>query len=105
MEENQPKIKIDDPISRIDAKFDLYIKFVIGILVVAVLTMIFMLGGILLEAWHFNTTTYKEYSKKIESVETTQKTNETLLKQIQELSEQSKEDREIIKGLLIQIKR
>lgn len=100
MEENQLKIKIDDPISRIDAKFDLYIKFVIGVLVVAVLTMIFMLGGILLDSLHFNSAVYKEYSQKTESVESLQKANEVLLKQIQDLSEQSKEDRKTIIRLL-----
>lgn len=101
MEENQPKIKIDDPISRIDAKFDLYIKFVIGVLVVAVLTMIFMVGGILLDALHFNSAVYKEYSQKTELVEDNQKISKELLDQNQKnqqlILQQQKQILELLK--------
>jgi len=62
----QPKIQVYDPVSDINKKFDFYIKIVIGILLVAVLTMIFMVSGLLLDAFHFNSATYKEYSDKLE---------------------------------------
>jgi len=100
MANDKPRIKIDDPISAIDAKFDLYIKFVVGVLIIAIITMIFMVATLIIDSFHFNSATYKEYSEKTASVETTQKTNEVLLIQIQDLLEQSKQDREIIKGLL-----
>lgn len=73
---------------------------VVVVLVVAVITMLFMVAGFLLDAWHFNSATYKECSEKTASVETTQKANEVLLKQIQDLLEQSKQDRETVKQLL-----
>jgi hypothetical protein len=99
----KPKYNIFDPVADIANKFDFYIKIVIGILVVGFISMLLMVGGILLDAWHFNSATYKEYSQKTESVETTQNTNEVLLKQIKDLAEQNKQDREIIKQLLNQI--
>ena len=88
MANEKPKIKIFDAATDIAAKFDYYIKIVVGILVVAVLTMLFMVGGILLDAWHFNSAVYKEYSEKINTLDTLQKSNESLLesnKQNQEL--------------------
>ena len=96
-EKNQkPKIEIYDATTDIANKFDFYIKIVIGILVVGFISMLLMVGGIILDAWHFNSATYKEYSKKVESVETTQKTNETLLQQIKDLAEQNKKNQELI---------
>lgn len=89
MANEKPKIKIFDPAADIAAKFDYYIKIVVGILVVAVLTMLFMVGGMLLDAWHFNSAVYKEYSEKINALETVQKNNEMLL-------EQNKQNQELI---------
>lgn len=103
MSNEKLKIKIFDPKEDIAEKFDFYIKIVIAILVVSMLTMLFMVSGLLLDAWHFNSATYTEYSQKTESVETTQSANEVLLKQIQDLAEQNKQDRETIKRLLNQI--
>lgn len=89
MANEKPKIKIFDPAADITAKFDYYIKIVIGILVVAVLTMLFMLGGILLDAWHFNSAVYKEYSEKMDILDTLQTSNERFL-------EETKQNQEII---------
>ncbi|MFA5933727.1 MAG: hypothetical protein WC795_00675 [Candidatus Paceibacterota bacterium] len=85
----KPKYKIFDPVADIASKFDFYIKIVIGVLVVGFISMLLMVGGIILDAWHFNSATYREYSKKTESVETMQKIN-------QELLEQNKRNQEII---------
>lgn len=98
MAKERPKIEIFDPAADIAAKFDYYIKIVVGILVIAVLTMLFMLGGILLDAWHFNSAVYKEYSEKIDTLDTLQKTNEGLL-------EVSKQNQEIIIQQQAQIKK
>jgi len=73
---------------------------VIVVLAVAVVTMLFMVAGFLLDAWHFNAAVYKEYSEKTASVETTQKINEVLLEQVRDLLEQNKQYREVITRLL-----
>lgn len=75
----EPKFGVFDPVGAINEKFDFYIKIVVGVLIVAMLTMLFMVGGLLLDAWHFNSTVYKEYSEKINTLNDIQKTNEELL--------------------------
>ncbi len=94
----EPRIGIFDPVGEINKKFDLYIKFVVGILLVAVLTMLFMVGGMLLDAWHFNSAIYKEYSEKIDTLDNIQKTNEELLIQ-------NKQNQEIITQYQKEIKK
>lgn len=74
---------------------------VVLVLFVAVLTMLFMVGGLLLEVWRFNSTVYKEYSEKIESLQSMQKSNEMLLEQNKQnqqiIIEQQKQIQEILK--------
>lgn len=65
-----------------------------------VVILLVMVATLLIDSFHINSSTYKEYSEKIDSLETTQKINEALLKQIQDLSEQNKQNTEIIKQLL-----
>jgi len=82
MDQEKLKYEVFDPVGEISKKFDLYIKFVVGILFVAVVTMLLMVGSLLLEAFHFNSATYKEYSERVQSVEQMQKSNDILLEQI-----------------------
>ena len=102
MPSEKPKINIYDPVADIAAKFDYYIKIVVGILLVAVLTMLFMVGGLLLDAWHFNSAVYKEYSSKIELLQSIQKSNEMLLEQNQQnqelIIEQQRQTQELLKN-------
>ena len=65
-----------------------------------VLILLVMIATLVIDSFHINSATYKEYSEKTESVETTQKTNEALLKQVQDLSEQNKQELEMIRQLL-----
>lgn len=58
---------------------------------------------LVIDSFHVNNATYKEYSQKTASVEITQKTNEVSLKQIQDLSEQNKKNLEMIIELQKQI--
>jgi hypothetical protein len=55
-----------------------------------------MVATLVIDSFHINSATYKEYSQKTESVETTQKINEAILKQIQVLSEQNKQNQDLI---------
>jgi hypothetical protein len=96
----KPKYKIFDPVADIASKFDFYIKIVIGVLVVGFISMLLMVGGIVLDAWHFNSATYKEYSKKIESVETTQKINQELLDQNKKNQQLILDQQKVIEQLL-----
>ncbi len=92
------KIGIFDPVGEINNKFDLYIKFVVGVLLVAVITMIFMVSTLILDAFHFNSATYKEYSEKIDALDILQKSNQSLF-------EANKQNQEIIIQQQMQIKK
>lgn len=96
----KPQITFFDPQGAIAEKFDFYIKFVVGILCVAVVTMLLMVGGLLLDAWHFNSATYKEYSEKITTLEFLQKTNKELFDENKQNQKLILEQQEQIKLLL-----
>lgn len=77
MPKERPEISIFDPKGDIASKFDFYIKIVIGILIVAMINMLLMVGGIVFQAWHFNSAVYKEYSEKINTLDIVQQSNKT----------------------------
>lgn len=109
MEKENPKIEIPkagsrpfiklppDPNEWLKDRYDFQTKIIIGIFAVALLTLIFMTATMLLDAWHFNSAVYEEYSEKIDTLESIQKNNEMLL-------EQNKQNQEIIIELQTQIK-
>ncbi len=77
-----------DPNEWLRDRYDFQTKIIIGIFAVALLTMIFMAATMLLDAWHFNSAVYKEYSEKTDTLETIQKSNQLLFdsnKQNQEI--------------------
>ncbi len=100
MRKQEPQIKFSDPIEEIHKKLDKFFWVLFSVGFIFVITLVVMVATLLIDSFHINSATYKEYSQKTESVEMTQKTNEELLTQIKELSEQVKEDRVIIKQLL-----
>jgi hypothetical protein len=44
---------------------------------------------LVVDSFHINSATYKEYSQKTEAIEVIQKSNEVLLKQVVDLTEQN----------------
>ena len=65
--------KLQEAIKKIE-KMDYTLLAVVIILLVMVATLV-------IDSFHFNSTTYKEYSEKTEAVEITQKINQQLLEQ------------------------
>lgn len=53
-------------------------NIIIGIFSIAIITMLCMVGGLLIDGFHFNSATYREYSEKIESLDVLQATNQNL---------------------------
>ncbi|KKS54983.1 MAG: hypothetical protein UV20_C0028G0006 [Candidatus Magasanikbacteria bacterium GW2011_GWA2_42_32] len=80
----------------IDEKFNAVNVLLFGVVII----LLVMVATLLIDSFHINSVTYKEYSERTALVENTQKINETLLKKIQDLSEQNKQDRETIRQLL-----
>ena len=97
MKKQELQIKFpEDPIETIHKKLDKFFWVLFSVGFVFVITLLVMVITLLVDSFHFNSATYKEYSQKTESIEMTQKTNEDLLKQIQALSEQNKQNQEFI---------
>ena len=104
-ENGEVQIKIPDTggslsIEEVKKDADSKFKDINYILLSVVIILLVMVATLVIDSFHFNSATYKEYSQKTESVEMTQKNNEVLLKQIQDLSEQNKQELEVIKQLL-----
>lgn len=85
----EPIIEIFDPVREIHNKFDLYIKFVVGILFVSMLIMLFMTATLIIDSFHFNSAVYKEYSSKYNA-------NNMLLEENKNMAETIKQNQEII---------
>ncbi|MCX6719763.1 MAG: hypothetical protein NTV36_01475 [Candidatus Staskawiczbacteria bacterium] len=100
MKNEKLQVKFFDPQADIAAKFDFYIKIVVGVLLIAMLTMLLMVGGLLLDAWHFNSAIYREYSEKNQSLEQAQKINDLLLSQTDSQQKQITELKNQIVNLL-----
>lgn len=82
MNKQKPDIQFPpDPLETINKKLDkfFYVLFSVGF--VFVVTLIVMTITLLIDSFHFNSTTYKEYSQKTELTNTTQKINQELLNQ------------------------
>ena len=68
----------------------------VGVVIVCFLGFV----QLIIDSFHINSATYREYSQKADSVDVAQKTNEELLKQLQDLSVQNNKELETIKQLL-----
>lgn len=68
---------------------DAKIKEVNFVLLGVILVLLVMVATLIIDSFHINSATYKEYSQKTESVEQTQKINKELL-------EQNKKNQELI---------
>ena len=94
------KIKFPDPYEELKGKYDFQTKIIISVFVIAFLTMVFMVAGILLDAWHFNSAVYKEYSNKTKTLESFQENNKLLLEENKKNQELILEQQKQIQNLL-----
>jgi len=101
MIEEKPTIKIpetgggitpEDIKKEADSKF----KDVNYILLSVVVILLVMVATLIIDSFHINSVTYKEYSEKTKDTEVIQKTNEVLLKQLQDLSKQNEDNQKLI---------
>lgn len=83
-EKAQPLFKLPIDYSDLLKKFEFQTNIVIGVFIIALATMIFMAATLMVDAWHFNSAVYKEYSEKIDTLDQLQATNKYLQIQIQQ---------------------
>lgn len=56
----QPEVEIYDPVQGINQKFDLYIKIVVGVLMIGFAALLATVAGMVIDSWRFNSSIYKE---------------------------------------------
>ncbi|MEE8131922.1 MAG: hypothetical protein V3T98_02660 [Candidatus Paceibacterota bacterium] len=89
MNKDNLQIEFSEPIKELHKKLDRFFWILLSVGVVFVITLLIMVATLIIDSFHINSATYKEYSQKTESVEMTQKIN-------QELLEQNKKNQELI---------
>lgn len=60
MAAKEPRIKITDPIEEFSKRFDRLFYLVIGAMLIGFISLLFMVAGIVIETWRFNSAIYKE---------------------------------------------
>lgn len=91
-----PSIRFLDPVEELVKRYDRQTYLIIAIFAVAMITMILMVSTIIIDSFHFNAATYREYSQKTDSYNQlleANKTNQNLI------IENNKQMIEILKDL------
>jgi len=88
-----PSIKFQDPVEELLKRYDRQTNIIIAVFVVALATMLAMTATLVIDSFHFNSVTYKEYSDKTQTQSLLLETN----RQNQEVIKQNQEE---IKKLL-----
>lgn len=60
MTNQKPKVEISDPIEEFMKRFDRLFYLVIGAMLIGFISLLFMVAGIVIETWRFNSSVYKE---------------------------------------------
>lgn len=84
------QIKVYDPTSEINKNFDFYIKIVVGVLIVAVATMLLTVVGMVIETWRFNSTVYKEfesYNKQEKLLDNTLQLQDKIIQKLEKIDQ------------------
>lgn len=70
--ESGPSIKFADPkseLSEVLKRYDKQTNLILGIFLIAFITMVIMVGTLVVDSLHINSATYKEYTQRIEERE------------------------------------
>ena len=95
MAKEEPKIKIPDPLEELNKRFDRFFYLVIGAMLIGFISLLFMVAGIVIETWRFNSSVYKESRQLKIQEENIKNTVEQQKMMINELQNIKKELNEI----------
>ena len=79
MKKQELQIQFPDPIEEIHKKLDRFFWVLFSVGFVFVVTLIVMTITLLVDSFHFNSATYKEYSEKTASVEIMRKNKRSFI--------------------------
>lgn len=95
MAKEEPKIKIPDPLEELNKRFDKFFYLVVGAMLIGFISLLFMVAGIVIETWRFNSSVYKESQQLRIQEENIKNTIEQQKMMINELQNIKKELNEI----------
>lgn len=87
----EPKIIFLEPSAELIKRYDRQTTLIIGVLTVALLTMVIMTGTLILDSFHFNSAAYQEYSTRFETNQVLLETNKTYQEQVLKTLEEFKQ--------------
>ena len=91
---NEPKIDIDDPLEKVKKRFDLLLYLVVGAMLIGFISLLFMVAGMVIETWRFNSAVYKESEQlktQEENIENTIEQQGLMLNELQEIKKKLNE--------------
>ncbi|MAG11840.1 MAG: hypothetical protein CMI52_03465 [Parcubacteria group bacterium] len=81
MSNEEVQIEVADPIKAISKKLDKFFYTLVAVGLVFVTTLVIMVATLVVDSFHFNSVTYKEYSTKLDATENSNQTIQQLLNQ------------------------
>ncbi len=88
MAKEEPKIKIPDPVEELNKRFDRFFYLVVGAMLIGFISLLFMVAGIVIETWRFNSTFYKESQQlklQEENIKNTVEQQKLMLESLQKI--------------------
>lgn len=91
MKQEQVKLKVSEP--ELIERYDKQTNIIIGIFVVTTLVLIVMVATLIIDCFHFNSVSYREYSSGV-------KIQNELIEENQKIMEINRKNQELIQELL-----
>ena len=96
MAKEEPKIKIPDLVEEFSKRFDRLFYLIIGAMLIGFISLLFMVAGIVIETWRFNSSVYKESEQlklQEESIKNTVEQQKLMLESLQKIENNCKKSR------------
>ena len=95
-EKSNDKTKIDfyDPLEKLKKRFDFLLYLVVGAMLIGFISLLFMVAGMVIEAWRFNSAVYKELKQlevQGENIKNTVEQQDLIMKELQEIKKKLNE--------------
>ena len=102
LNENKPSFSFYDPkdaLNEVMKRYDRQTYLIIGVLVVSLAVMVVMTGTLLVDSFHINSATYKEYSSKMDLQNQSIEVNSKMIEANNKMLDQIQQNQVLIKSL------
>lgn len=94
MAKEEPKIKILDTLVGMTERSDRLLYLVVGAMLIGFISLLFMVAGIIIETWRFNSSVYKESQQlrlQEENIKNTVEQQKLMVEMLQEIKNKTKQ--------------